>query len=255
MRIGRARHRREVPERAGDASTWPKHRVARGAAPHSRAPCAMAKGARLERRMRELDAVARWALVVVRGEVTEKSPAVARSSPEIRRSSVDLPHPEGPRIATNAPCSISSSMPSSATVPSAKTCLIPRADTQGGSVPARASDNLVTGCKLNGSPELLLDLMFQAVPELFCRLGGCPNSRRWIDVEMPSARARRHPNLTCRAMAIDDEAMAIVELDGDDAAFEIRPRARRSRSAPSRARGARDRPGYRNLTFVERIGH
>ena len=32
-------------------------------------------------------------------------PAVALSSPEIIRSMVDLPHPEGPTRTTNSPCS------------------------------------------------------------------------------------------------------------------------------------------------------
>src|SRR4249920_381332 len=42
------------------------------------------------------------------------APVVGASSPEIRRSSVDLPHPDGPSSATNEPEAMSSSMPSSA---------------------------------------------------------------------------------------------------------------------------------------------
>src|SRR6478735_5539869 len=71
---------------------------------------------------------------------------------------------------------------------------------------------------------------------------------------MPSARARRHPDLTCRPMAVDDEANAIVELDGDDAAFEIRfepfDLVQRHLERMERAIGQGVEP-----TFVERIGH
>ena len=52
-------------------------------------------------------------------------PAVADSSPEISRSRVVFPHPEGPTNTTNSPSAISRSTSLTATVPSGKTLLIP----------------------------------------------------------------------------------------------------------------------------------
>jgi hypothetical protein len=66
-----------------------------------------------------------WNIIVMsrRGRVTRSpdtrtSPALTGSSPEINRSSVDLPQPDRPSTATNSPSAISRSMPRSAsTVP------------------------------------------------------------------------------------------------------------------------------------------
>ena len=75
--------------------------------------------------------------------------------------------------------------------------------------------------EFNGSPELLLYLALDAVPELFCALGRRPYPGAGIEVEMPSGRASGHPDLASRAMAVDHEALAIGKLERQDAALEI----------------------------------
>src|SRR5258708_25556524 len=131
----------------------------------------------------------------------------------MRRRSVDLPHPDGPTMATNEPAAISRSMPSSATVPSPKTCRRPRAVTEVvGTSAAR---------ELKRPPELLLDLPLDAGPELIARLLRLPDARRHVDVEVPSLGAGRHPDLTSGPVAVDHEARAILELDRENTALEI----------------------------------
>src|SRR5689334_1785244 len=115
--------------------------------------------------------------------------------------SVDLPHPEGPKIARNEPRSMSRSMRARATVSGPKKRRRPRMRTE--AVTSGAG-------KLNGSPELLPDLPLDASPELVARLLRRPQARFGVDVEVPGLGSGRHPDLTCRAMAVHDEPHAVL---------------------------------------------
>ena len=98
--------------------------------------------------------------------------------------SVDLPHPDGPRMATNEPSTTSRSMPSSATVPSPNTWRRPWAETR--DVRSSAARELKT------SPELLPDLVLDARPELVAGLLGRPRARE-AEARSPSSTTRAAP--------------------------------------------------------------
>ncbi|MQY20931.1 hypothetical protein NRB20_40400 [Nocardia sp. RB20] len=61
--------------------------------------------------------VASWKMKATDGVPTATAPEDGRSSPAARRSSVDLPQPEGPTTATNSPRRTDSDTEDSAVVP------------------------------------------------------------------------------------------------------------------------------------------
>src|SRR6266851_6257754 len=131
-----------------------------------------------------------------------RAPLLGSARPEMMRSSVLLPQPEGPSRLTKAPRSMARSMPSSATTPLRKTLPTPSRVTRGGKLVLHA--------------DLFIDEL-QRVGVLPVHVGGIDALRRHLLEEFaPALLAHRADAGHLGVAAVDDaEFLHLVPPEGE----------------------------------------
>src|SRR5216683_4055326 len=132
-----------------------------------------------------------------------RAPLLGSARPEMMRSSVLLPQPEGPSRLTKAPRSMARSMPSSATTPLRKALPMPSRVTRGGKLVLHA--------------DLFIDEL-QRVALLPVHVGGVDALRRHLLEELaPALLAHRADAARLGVAAVDDaEFLHLVAPEGEE---------------------------------------